>query len=87
VVGRVRSTGTRGGACHPSFGDNPQLHSRAAARRPLLAPWLITSGHSGLRALVGASAVPLVGFLLTGVVIGPNALGFVADESLVESAG
>lgn len=51
-----------------------------------------------LTALVGASAaiayvgqrffgaVPLVGFLLTGVVIGPHALGLVADESLVESA-
>ncbi len=51
-----------------------------------------------LTALVGASAViaylgqrffrvvPLVGFLLTGVVIGPHALGLVADEQLVEGA-
>jgi CPA2 family monovalent cation:H+ antiporter-2 len=51
-----------------------------------------------LSALVGASAViayvgqrffrvvPLVGFLLTGVVIGPHALGLVADEQLVEGA-
>ena len=51
-----------------------------------------------LTALVGASAtiaylgsrflrvVPLVGFLITGVVIGPHALGLVTDEALVESA-
>ena len=51
-----------------------------------------------LTALVGASAaiayigqrflrlVPLVGFLITGVVIGPHALGLVSDERLVEGA-
>jgi CPA2 family monovalent cation:H+ antiporter-2 len=51
-----------------------------------------------LTAIVGAGAViaylgqrlfgivPLVGFLLTGVVIGPHALGLVTDEALVESA-
>ena len=51
-----------------------------------------------LTALVGASAaiayvgqrflrlVPLVGFLMTGVVIGPHALGLVSDEQLVEGA-
>jgi CPA2 family monovalent cation:H+ antiporter-2 len=51
-----------------------------------------------LTVLVGASAViayvgqrffrvlPLVGFLITGIVIGPNALALVADEHLVEGA-
>jgi CPA2 family monovalent cation:H+ antiporter-2 len=51
-----------------------------------------------LTALVGVSAViayaaqrflgivPLVGFLITGVLIGPNALGLVSDPELVEGA-
>src|SRR6185295_19565346 len=30
--------------------------------------------------------VPIVGFLLAGVLIGPNALGFVRDQELVDSA-
>ena len=53
---------------------------------------------SELTVLVGASAViayvgqrffrvlPLVGFLITGIVIGPNALALVTDEHLVEGA-
>jgi len=46
-------------------------------------------GTSAVIAYVGQrffGAVPLVGFLLTGVLIGPHSLGLVADESLVESA-
>jgi CPA2 family monovalent cation:H+ antiporter-2 len=51
-----------------------------------------------LTALVGASAVvaylgqrflrvvPLVGFLITGVIIGPHSVGLVSDERLVEGA-
>jgi CPA2 family monovalent cation:H+ antiporter-2 len=55
----------------------------------LLAELSALVGVSALIAYVGQRffrVVPLVGFLITGVVIGPHALGLVADEQLVEGA-
>lgn len=55
----------------------------------LLAELTILVGASATIAYIGQrffGIVPLVGFLITGVAIGPNALGLVADERLVESA-
>ena len=57
--------------------------------QPLLADLAVLLGVSAAVAYVGQrffGVVPLVGFLLTGVLIGPNALRLVADPHLVELA-
>lgn len=56
---------------------------------PLLGDLALLLGVSAAVAYVGQRffrVVPLVGFLLTGVLIGPNALGLVSDPHLVEMA-
>ena len=55
----------------------------------LLADLTLLGGLSAAVAWLGQrlfGLVPLVGFLLTGVAIGPNALGLVSDPHLVEVA-
>jgi CPA2 family monovalent cation:H+ antiporter-2 len=55
----------------------------------LLAELTVLGGVSGAVAFLGQrylGVVPLVAFLLTGVAIGPHALGLVADVELVEGA-
>ena len=55
----------------------------------LLAELTVLVGASAAIAYVGQRflrLVPLVGFLMTGVVIGPHALGLVSDGQLVEGA-
>lgn len=46
---------------------------------------LVAAGLIGAL-FVRLKVVPIVGFLLAGVVIGPHQLGFVADEEVVRSA-
>ncbi len=48
--------------------------------------WLIVAGAAIAYVCNRFGLVPIVGFLLAGVVIGPNALGLVRDQSLVDAA-
>ncbi|MEM8487026.1 MAG: cation:proton antiporter [Bacteroidota bacterium] len=59
----------------------------AAAIPPFFAEVAILLVLAALIAYVGyrLKLVPIVGFLLTGVVIGPNALGLVANQELVDA--
>lgn len=48
--------------------------------------WLIVAGAAIAYVCNRFGLVPIVGFLLAGVLIGPNALGLVRDQSLVDAA-
>ena len=48
--------------------------------------WLIVAGALIAYVCYRFGLIPIVGFLVAGVVIGPNALGLVRDQALVDAA-
>jgi len=70
----------------PTFGAEPVLAAGSAPPFLVDVAILVLAGAGIAYVCYRLGLVPIVGFLVAGAIIGPNALGLIADQALVDAA-